>query len=195
MSVETSARWYCFPNAVPPLPPLQGNLPTTPVSVPVELQYSTWILVLWGALRGTVPQQAESDRIICFKKIIKKQANKQTSPKQTNKQTSHKKPNGKSQILCLSLSVWMTWHIPSAGRGKGSCGTLLTLQWSHPSTFGTGLPSCADSSHISSSSAPLMVVAGDRFGATLNPTQPQPGSHWGFHHWSSSVSLVKGPEG
>lgn len=51
--------------------------------------------------------------------------------------------------------------------------------------FGICLPSCADSSHIFPTTAPLMGTAGDRFGATLNPTQPQPGSHWESHqcHW------------
>lgn len=91
---------------------------------------------------------------------------------------THKKIN-----FCHSLSVWMPPHIPSAGKGKGSCRAPLTLRWSYHSAFGICLPSCPESSQKSSTSAPLMVAAGDRFGATLKPTQLQPGSHWGFHQY------------
>lgn len=187
MSVETSARWYCFPNAVLPLPSLQGRLPTTPVSISVELQYNTGILVLRGALRGTVLQhQTES----CALKKLEK-----TNKHQKNQQTHTKKNHGKSMFLCLSLGAWMLWHVPRAGKGKGSCwGPRDSVMvpplyfWNLPPLTCWLFPRIF---HLST------MVAGDRFGATLNPTQPQPGSHWGFHryHWRPSVSSVKGPEG
>lgn len=40
MPDETSARWYSFPNAVPPLPSLRGDLPTRPALVSAELQHT-----------------------------------------------------------------------------------------------------------------------------------------------------------
>lgn len=100
----------------------------------------------------------------------------------TKKKTTNKKSHTHTKIN-FCLSVWMPPHIPSAGKGKGSCRAPLTLRWSYHSAFGICLPSCPESSHKSSTSAPLMVAAGDRFGATLKPTQLQPGSHWGFHQY------------
>lgn len=131
---------------------------------------------------------------LCYSKEHQKESYDLKKNQNTNKnQTTHthqkKIRNGEIMFLCHSLSVWMPRHIPSADKGKGNCGATLTLRRCYLSAFGICLPACADSSHISSTSAPLMVAAGGRFGATLNPTQSQPGSHWGFHqyHWWSSV--------